>query len=235
MLQVRKSEERGKADQEWLRSRHTFSFGDYHDPQHIRFGPLRVINEDWIAPGQGFGMHGHRDMEIVTYVLDGRLAHRDSMGNGSALRYGDVQRMSAGAGVQHSEYNVSQSHGLHLLQIWIEPDKLGIAPAYQERHFTTESKIGQLRLLASPDGRAESITLQQDVLLYAAIVRKEDDIDHPLRKGRQAYLQVARGQLSVNGIALVAGDGLKITQENTVKLHQAQQAEVLFFDLPEQR
>ena len=232
MLTIRKSADRGHADHGWLQSHHTFSFADYHDPAHMGFGPLRVINEDFVAAGQGFGTHGHRDMEIVTYVLDGSLEHKDSMGNGSALRYGDVQRMSAGSGVTHSEFNHSASEPLHLLQIWIEPNVRGIDPGYEEKHFDPAAKQGRLRLIASPDGRDGSVMIHQDATVHAAILDGNDQTEHPLANGRIAFVHVARGQLVANGIELSAGDALKVTGEAAVNFGQAHAAEILLFDLP---
>ena len=232
MLTIRKSADRGHADHGWLQSHHTFSFADYHDPAQMGFGPLRVINEDFVAAGQGFGTHGHRDMEIITYVLDGSLEHKDSMGNGSALRYGDVQRMSAGRGVTHSEFNHSASEPLHLLQIWIEPDVRGIDPGYEEKHFDPAAKQGRLRLIASPDGRDGSVMIHQDATVHAAILDGNDQTEHPLANGRIAFVHVARGQLVANGIELSAGDALKVTGEAAVNFGQAHAAEILLFDLP---
>jgi quercetin 2,3-dioxygenase len=232
MLEIRKSDERGLADFGWLQSRHTFSFGGYYDPHHTGFGPLLVINEDRVAPGQGFGTHGHRDMEIISYVLDGELAHKDSMGNGSVLRYGDVQRMSAGTGVQHSEFNHSRDASVHFLQIWIEPNVSGIAPGYEEKRFDTQSWQGKLRLIASPDGRDGSVLIHQDAEIHAAILDGDARVGHQLGDGRCAYVHLIRGGVLVNGVALSGGDGLKITAESTVTLDQAQAAELLLFDLP---
>jgi redox-sensitive bicupin YhaK (pirin superfamily) len=232
MLQIRKSEERGAANHGWLNSHHSFSFGSYHDPKHVGFGPLLVINEDRVTPGQGFGTHGHRDMEIISYVLSGALEHKDSMGTGSVLHYGDVQRMSAGTGVRHSEFNHSQTEGLHFLQIWIQPSKTGNAPGYEEKHFTPESKLGQLRLIASSDGRDGSVVVHQDAAIYASIMTSGDSLQHVLAAGRQAYVHVIRGEVTVNGIALKGGDALKLTEESQVSLEQAKAAEILLFDLP---
>ena len=232
MLQIRKSEERGVANFGWLDSRHSFSFGHYYDPNHVGFGPLLVINEDKVAPGQGFGTHGHRDMEIISYVLDGALEHKDSMGNGSVLKYGDVQRMTAGTGVRHSEYNHSVREGVHFLQIWIQPSQAGIAPGYEEKHFTPESKTGALRLIASPDGRDGSVLVHQDAYIYAAILDGGKDVVHTLAAGRQAYVHVIRGTLVVNGTPLKGGDAAKITGEELVTLSGADNVEVLLFDLP---
>ncbi|WP_420477149.1 pirin family protein [Noviherbaspirillum sp. ST9] len=231
MLNIRKSNDRGVADFGWLHSQHTFSFGHYHDPEHMGFGPLRVINEDRVEPGRGFDPHSHRNMEIISYVLDGALEHKDSMGNGSVLRYGDVQRMSAGTGVVHSEYNHSREAPVHFLQIWIMPNAGG-APGYEEKHFDVESKKGRLRLIASEDGRNGSVSLRQDAAIYASILDGDDTVDYGLDEGRIAYVHVARGRVVVNGIALAAGDALKVTEEAGVTLSGAEAAEVLLFDLP---
>jgi redox-sensitive bicupin YhaK (pirin superfamily) len=232
MLNVRKSQDRGAASFGWLRSQHTFSFGHYYDPAHMHIGPLRVINEDHVAPGRGFDPHSHKDMEIISYVLDGALEHKDSMGNGSVLRYGDVQRMSAGTGVTHSEYNGSKTEPAHFLQIWVIPSEAGGAPGYEEKHFDTESKKGRLRLIASQDGREGSVSLRQDAAIFASILDGEDRVDHALPAGRQAYVQVARGSVTVNGVALEAGDAVHVTEEAVVSLSGAKDAEVLVFDLP---
>ena len=232
MLQIRRSEERGTADHGWLKSQHTFSFGNYHDPKHAGFGPLLVINEDRVTPGQGFGTHGHRDMEIISYVLDGELAHKDSMGTGSVLHYGDVQRMSAGSGVRHSEFNNSSSDGLHFLQIWIVPNLTGIAPSYEEKHFAPSTKLNQLRLVASGDGRQDSVLIHQDASMYASILDQEHRLEHALAAGRSAYVHLIRGSLVVNGTPLKSGDALKMTGESRVTLEQGEDAEVLLFDLP---
>ena len=233
MLQIRHSEERGAANHGWLNSHHSFSFGSYHDPLHMGFGPLLVINEDRVTPGQGFGTHGHRDMEIISYVLDGALEHKDSMGTGSVLHYGDVQRMSAGSGVRHSEFNHSSTDGLHFLQIWVQPNVTGIAPSYEEKHFTPESKRGKLRLIASSDGRQGSVLIHQDAAIYASILQEGEQAAHALDEGRIAYVHLIRGSLVVNGTPLKAGDALKLTQEAAVTLTQAEDAEVLVFDLPQ--
>lgn len=232
MIQIRPSASRGQAEHGWLSSRHTFSFANYYDARHMGFGPLRVINEDKVIGGQGFGTHGHRDMEIISYVLGGALEHKDSMGTGSVLRYGDVQRMSAGSGVTHSEFNHDADETVHFLQIWIMPQENGIEPSYQERHFDTDSKRGQLRLIASPDGRDGSLLIHQDANLYASILDGDDALELPLAPGRLAWVQVARGRLSVNGLTLQAGDGLQISDEQAITLGKAQDAEVLLFDLP---
>jgi redox-sensitive bicupin YhaK (pirin superfamily) len=231
MIEVRKSDERGYADHGWLRSFHTFSFADYQDPEHMGFGPLRVINDDRIAPGQGFGTHGHRDMEIITYVLQGALAHKDSMGNGSTILPGDVQRMSAGSGVRHSEYS-HETAPTHLLQIWIEPDVRGIPPEYGQTHFDAASKRGKLRLVASPDGRDGALRIHQDADLYAALIDGQEKAVHRIRPGRRAYVHVATGKLTVNGTPLEGGDALKVTNTSEIVLEKGEGAEVLLFDLP---
>ena len=232
MIEVRKADDRGIANFGWLDSRHTFSFGHYHDPRHMGFGPLLVINEDKVTPAKGFGTHGHRDMEIISYVLDGELAHKDSMGNGSVLRYGDVQRMSAGTGVMHSEFNHSAEKLVHFLQIWIQPSVQGIPPSYEEKHFDTASKAGMLRLIASPDGEEGSVTIHQDAKLYASILQPSQEITHTLAAGRSAYLHLIRGQLTVNGTVLHTGDALKIQAETQITMNEAEDAELLLFDLP---
>ncbi len=232
MLQIRKSNERGNANHGWLHSKHTFSFGHYQDPKHTGFGPLLVINEDRVAAGMGFGTHGHRDMEIISYVLDGALEHKDSMGTGSVLHYGDVQRMSAGNGVRHSEFNHSKQDEVHFLQIWIEPNVTGIPPSYEEKHFPPDSKLGQLRLIASSDGRIGSVLIHQDASLYAAILNQEHALELPLAAGRSAYVHLIRGKLEVNGTVLTGGDAVKLSGETLLKLDQAEAAEVLVFDLP---
>jgi len=232
MMTVRRSAERGHASHGWLDSHHTFSFADYHDPRYMGFGPLRVINDDRVAPGQGFGTHAHRDMEIVSYVLEGQLAHRDSLGNGSVLRYGDVQRMTAGTGVRHSEYNASASEPVHFLQIWVLPAAGGLPPGYEERHFDTASKRGQLRLIASPDGRDGSVRIHQDASIHAAILDGDDDLRYTAAPGRGVYVQLARGRVTVNGEVLEAGDAAQLTSGDTVTLAQGADAELLLFDLP---
>jgi len=232
MLTVRKAEERGHANHGWLDTYHTFSFADYYDPREMGYGALRVINDDKVQPGQGFGTHGHRDMEIITYVLDGALEHKDSMGNGSIIRPGNVQRMSAGTGVRHSEFNPSRDQGVHLLQIWIEPKITGVKPGYEEKQFGTGEKKGQLRLIASPDGREGSVTIHQDATVYASMLEGKDTVAHRLEPGRRAYVHVARGAVKVNGTPLNGGDGVKIENESTIELKDARDAEVLLFDLP---
>jgi redox-sensitive bicupin YhaK (pirin superfamily) len=232
MLTVRKADERGHANHGWLDTWHTFSFADYQDPRHMGYGPLRVINDDTVQPGQGFGTHGHRDMEIITYVLEGALEHKDSMNNGSIIRPGNVQRMSAGTGVRHSEFNPSRAEGVHFLQIWIEPSVTGVRPSYEEKQFGPAEKKGQLRLIAAPDGRAGSVTIHQDAYVYAAVLDGKDTVTHRLEPGRRAFLHVARGSIEVNGTPLKGGDGVKISGESEISLARAAQAEVLLFDLP---
>jgi redox-sensitive bicupin YhaK (pirin superfamily) len=231
MIAVRKAEERGHANHGWLDTYHTFSFADYYDPAHMGFGSLRVINEDRVQPGRGFGTHGHRDMEIITYVLDGALAHKDSMGNGSTIRPGDVQRMSAGTGVTHSEFNASEREPVHLLQIWIEPAQRGIQPGYEQKRFEPDEKRGRLRLIASRDGREGSVTIHQDASVHAALIRGEERVVHAIPAGRRAYVHVARGRLTVNGQALVAGDALGATGIREIVMERGEDAEVLVFDL----
>jgi len=231
-MEIRRGAERGHAQHGWLDSFHSFSFADYHDPEHMGFGPLRVINEDRVQPGQGFGTHGHRDMEIISYVLEGALAHRDSMGNGSVLKPGDVQRMSAGTGVRHSEYNGSEREPVHFLQIWIEPAVRNVAPSYQEAHFDDAAKRGTLRLIASADGRAGSVAMHQDANVYAALIDGAERVEFAQRAGRRTYVHVVRGSLTVAGEALAAGDALKSVGEARVVLEGGSDAEVLLFDLP---
>ncbi len=232
MIALRSSAERGHANHGWLDSFHSFSFADYYDPDHMGYGVLRVINEDWVQPGTGFGMHGHHDMEIITYLLEGELEHKDSMGNGSIIVPGDVQRMSAGTGVRHSEYNPSPKEPVHLLQIWIEPNVKGIAPSYEQRSIPASEKRGRLRLIASADGRDGSVTIHQDVAVYAAVLDGSDALTHALAPGRRAYVHAARGRVRVSGSTLQAGDAAKIADEPALALDAAKQAEVLLFDLP---
>jgi redox-sensitive bicupin YhaK (pirin superfamily) len=232
MISLHASKQRGYAEHGWLKSHHSFSFADYYDPAHMGFGPLRVINEDWIAPGMGFGTHGHRDMEIITYVLEGEVAHKDSMGNGSTIRPGDVQRMSAGTGVKHSEFNPSTQNSTHLLQIWIMPDKDGIAPSYEEKNFSREEKQGRLRLVASPEAADGAVKLHQDARLYVGLFDGDQRASLPLKKNRLTYVHLARGELTVNGQAIQAGDALKLQEEELLTLEQGKGAEVLVFDLP---
>ena len=232
MIQVRKSRERGHANHGWLDSYHTFSFADYVDPKHMGVSALLVINEDRVQPGQGFPTHSHRDMEIVSYVLEGALEHKDSMGNGSIIRPGEVQRMSAGTGVRHSEFNASADAIAHFLQIWIMPDRAGYAPGYEQKTFPPAELNGRLRLVASPDGREGSVTIHQDALLFTTKLNGGESVSHTLAPGRVAYLHVARGTVAVNGQALTAGDGARVEQESTIRLGQGKDAEVLLFDLP---
>ena len=232
MIAIRRGVERGHARHGWLESYHSFSFADYYDPAHQGFGALRVINEDRVQPGTGFGTHGHRDMEILSYVLEGALAHRDSMGNGSTIVPGDVQRMSAGRGVLHSEFNHAKDAPTHFLQIWIEPSVRGIAPGYEQKHFDAASRRGRLRLVASPDGAEGSLTIHQDARVYVTLLEGAERATHALAPGRRAYVHVARGRLTVNGNALEAGDALKATGIDEVVLESGRQAEALLFDLP---
>ncbi len=232
MTEVRRSDERGYADHGWLKSFHSFSFADYFDPEHIEFGPLRVINEDRVAPGQGFGTHGHRDMEIISYVLAGELAHKDSMGNGSTIRPGDVQRMSAGRGVLHSEFNPSASSPVHFLQIWIQPDQQRIEPSYEEKRFSPEEKRGRLRLIVSPDRGDGSVLIHQDARVYAGLFTGAEAAVLEVKPGRRIYVHVARGSISGNGTKLTAGDALKLTDVTKLTLTAGTDAEVLVFDLP---
>ena len=231
MEQVRRSGERGHANHGWLDSYHSFSFADYYDPQHMGFGPLRVINEDRVQPGQGFGTHGHRDMEIISYVLEGQLAHKDSMGTGSTIVPGDVQRMSAGNGVRHSEFNQEQAKVTHFLQIWIEPAVRGIPPSYEQKHFAAGEKRGRLRLIASPDAADGSVTIHQDARVYAGLFDGAERATHALAKGRLGYVHVARGRAQVNGHNLQAGDALK-SDAAEIRIEDGAHAEVLLFDLP---
>jgi hypothetical protein len=232
MNEIRRSQERGYADHGWLKSFHTFSFADYFDPNHVEFGPLRVINEDRVQAGAGFGTHGHRDMEIISYVLSGELAHKDSMGNGSTIRPGDVQRMSAGSGVRHSEFNPSKSEGVHFLQIWIQPDQRNIEPSYEEKRFAAEEKRGRLRLIVSPDRAQGSLLIHQDARVYAGLFDGAEAGDLQVQPGRRIYVHVARGSLRANGVALEAGDALRITGGTQLHVDGGRDAEVLVFDLP---
>lgn len=231
MLELRRSEDRGHADHGWLNARHSFSFADYYDPQHMGFGPLRVLNDDRIAAGGGFGTHPHRDMEIITYVLDGELAHKDSMGNGSVIRPGDVQRMSAGTGVLHSEYNHARDKTTHLLQIWIEPKSRGIPPGYEEKRFAADEKRGRLRLIASTDGEDGSVKVHQDIKLYAGLIDGDEQASLNIPSGHKVYLHVARGKVSVNGVDMQEGDAIKAVNEDAIHLSKGSAAEVLLFDL----
>jgi redox-sensitive bicupin YhaK (pirin superfamily) len=232
MIDVRHAKERGHVNHGWLDTWHTFSFGGYYDTGFMGFRVLRVINEDTVAPGQGFPLHGHRDMEIISYVLEGGLAHKDSLGSGSVIRPGDVQRMSAGTGVRHSEFNASPSAPVHFLQIWIEPARAGIAPGYEQRAFAEADKRGRLRLVASPDGAEDSLTIHQDARLYATVLAPGQAVVHPLARGRHAWIQVTRGTLMVGGEPLAQGDGAAVSDETTVSLVGETDAEALLFDLP---
>ena len=231
MITVRKSEERGHFELGWLDTYHTFSFDEYYDPAHVHWRSLRVINEDRVAPGQGFPTHSHRDMEIITYILSGALEHRDSMGSGSVIRPGDVQRMTAGSGVSHSEFNPSDSEPVHLLQIWILPQSQGLPPSYEEKHFSDEERHGRLRLIASNDGQEGSVTIHQDAQVYAAILDAGQTVVHALNEKRSAWLQVARGTIRLNEVELKQGDGAAISKESMATIMAHDQAEVLLFDL----
>jgi quercetin 2,3-dioxygenase len=232
MNEIRRSNERGFADHGWLKSFHSFSFADYFDPQHVEFGPLRVINEDRVAPGEGFGTHGHRDMEIISYVLSGELAHKDSMGNGSTIRPGDVQRMSAGRGVLHSEFNPSLANPVHFLQIWIQPDTQRIEPSYEEKRFGSEDKRGRLRLIASPDRADGSVLIHQDARVYAGLFDGAEQAVLEVKPGRRIYVHLARGSVNANETKLASGDALKLAGVTTLTLKEGHGAEVLVFDLP---
>ena len=231
MIRILKSDERGHANQGWLDTHFTFSFADYYDPKHVHFRTLRVMNDDRVAGGGGFPMHPHRDMEIVTYVLEGALEHRDSMGNGSVIKPGDIQYMGAGTGVTHSEFNASETEPVHLYQIWMFPEKQGLKPAYGQKTFSEAEKRGNLRLLVSPDGRDGSVRIRQDNDLYATVLGTGDTVKHELKSDRHAYVQVARGSVTLNGKPLDEGDGAAISEEKTVELRGEKDAEVLLFDL----
>lgn len=232
MITLRPHDRRGHADHGWLDSWHTFSFADYYDPQEMGWSVLRVINDDTVAPGGGFASHGHQDMEIVSYVLDGALEHKDSLGNGSVIRPGDVQRMSAGRGIRHSEFNASDAAPVHFLQIWLLPAQRGIDPGYEQKYFAPEEKRDKLRLVASPDGRDGSVTIHQDASLYAGVLSPGAAVAFDLPLGRKAYLHLARGKMRLNGQTLGAGDGAKISDESRLELQGETEAEVLLFDLP---
>jgi redox-sensitive bicupin YhaK (pirin superfamily) len=231
MIRIRKAAERGHFDHGWLDTYHTFSFGDYYDPAHLGFRSLRVINDDRVQPGQGFGMHGHRDMEIVTYVLDGALEHQDSMGNGSIIRAGELQRMTAGTGVRHSEFNPSDTQWVHLYQIWLLPQRKGLKPSYEQLAVGQEEKRGRFRLVASPDGAADGLTIHQDARLYLARLLPGEAVTHEIEPGRAAWLQVLQGSVSVLGHDLAAGDGVAVTDENALSVQASVPSEVLLFDL----
>ncbi len=231
MIQIRKSGDRGHFDHGWLKTYHTFSFGDYRDPEHMGFRKLRVINEDWVEPGQGFGEHPHRDMEIITYIVEGELTHGDNMGNGSVIKAGDVQHMTAGSGVIHSEVNDSDHETVHLLQIWIFPNKKGLPPDYSQKTFSDDDKSGKLRLIASGDGRDGSIRINQDVDLYASIIQEGKSVAHELGSGRHAWVQVVKGSIDVNDQPLNRGDGAAISDEGKLAISAGEEAEILLFDL----
>lgn len=232
MITIRPAAERGHFNHGWLDTYHSFSFADYWDPKHMGYRSLRVINEDKVAPHQGFGTHPHRDMEIITYVLEGALAHKDSMGTGSVIRPGEVQRMSAGTGVLHSEFNNSPSERVHLLQIWIQPERRGLPPSYEQKNFSTEEKLNRFRLIASPTGEEGSVTIHQDAKLSAAIIEKGNTVEYDLGKGRSAWIQVARGEVTLNGESLKQGDGAAVEKESAITVAgSADESEVLLFDL----
>ncbi|MET0279681.1 MAG: pirin family protein [Steroidobacteraceae bacterium] len=232
MLEIRKSQDRGHADHGWLKSQHSFSFADYFDEDHVQFGALRVINEDRVAAGGGFGTHPHRDMEIVSYVLAGQLAHKDSMGNGAVMRPGDVQRMSAGTGVLHSEANPSSTEAVHFLQIWIRPNQMGVKPGYEQKFFDAAEKRGRLRLVVSPDGAEGSVSIHQDARMYAGLFDGSESATFDVAAGRSVYVHLVRGELTVNGVQLTGGDALKGTDIAQLVLTAGKGAEVLVFDLP---
>ncbi|MEO7730015.1 MAG: pirin family protein [Kofleriaceae bacterium] len=231
MMQLRKAADRGHANHGWLDSHHSFSFADYYDPAHMGFRALRVINEDRVTGGQGFGKHSHRDMEIISYVLEGGLEHKDSMGTGAVIRPGDVQRMSAGTGVTHSEYNASKRDGVHFLQIWLMPDQRGIQPSYEQKTFSAEDKAGRLRLVASPDGREDSVTVHTDAALYAGVFAAGQRAEHTLATGRHAWVHVVRGTAKINDTEVGAGDAVGLSGERTIRIEGIDAAELLVFDL----
>ncbi len=231
MIEIIPSETRGSADHGWLKARHTFSFAEYHNPQRVRFGPLRVINEDRIAPGQGFGTHPHKDMEIVTYPISGAIEHKDSMGNGTVISAGEVQRMTAGSGIQHSEFNHSQTDELHLLQIWMFPERKDLEPGYEQKLFSREDKLNQLRLIASREGRDGSITVHQQVDLYASVLQQDSEVELPIAESNKVFVQVVLGDVTVNGQTATAGDGVQITGENHLSVACQTEAEFLVFDM----
>ncbi|HSV20805.1 MAG TPA: pirin family protein [Casimicrobiaceae bacterium] len=232
MIEYRKASERGHAEHGWLDSWHSFSFADYYDPDHMGYGPLRVINEDRVQPGMGFGTHGHRDMEIVSYVLQGELSHKDNLGNGSVITPGDVQRMSAGRGVMHSEFNPSDSNPVHFLQIWIEPDARGLRPSYEQKRVEPAARRGRLALIASPDGRDGSVTIHQDAQIFAAELAGAERVEHDIAADRRGYVHVARGRVRLGDEVLAAGDAAKVRGPAHLVLGHGEDAEVLLFDLP---
>ena len=231
MIEIRKSQDRGQTKIDWLDSRHTFSFADYHDPEQVGFSSLRVINDDRMIAGGGFPTHSHRNMEIISYVLDGELEHKDSMGNTSVIKHGDIQRMSAGRGVTHSEFNASDEQPVHFLQIWIMPNKQGINPSYEQKQIPIEEKTGRFRLVASADGREDSVVIQQDVSLYVTLLDKEQSVEYLVKPERKVYLHVASGDIKVNSISLSEGDGARISAEAALSVKGETNAEVLLFDL----
>jgi redox-sensitive bicupin YhaK (pirin superfamily) len=231
MITLRPSIERGGADHGWLKTRHTFSFNTYHDPKQMHFRSLRVINEDWVAPGQGFGTHPHDNMEIITYVLEGALEHKDSLGTGSIIRPGDAQRMSAGTGIRHSEFNQSKTEGVHLLQIWIMPNERNVAPGYEQKTFPTSEKAGKLRVIAAPDGRDGAVSIHADTSLYVSVLKSGEKVQHTLAPGRSAWLQVAKGAVELNGKKLEQGDGASASDEPKLEIKATADAEILLFDL----
>jgi redox-sensitive bicupin YhaK (pirin superfamily) len=232
MITIRPASERGQGQYGWLDTRHTFSFNNYHDSRHMSFRVLRVMNEDWIAPGQGFGTHGHRDMEIVTYVLEGALAHKDSLGNGSVLRPGEFQRMTAGTGIEHSEFNPSDSEPVHLYQIWLFPERRGLTPSYDQRAFPELERQGKLRVVASRDGRDGSLSIHQDANVFLATLDAGNEVTHKLATGRHSWIQVLRGNIKLENVPLSAGDGAAVSDQSQVTINATQPAEVMLFDLP---
>ncbi len=228
---IRRNKDRGQVSLGWLKSQHTFSFGHYYDPKYMGFGPLRVINEDHVQPGKGFATHGHQDMEIISYVLEGALEHQDSMGNGSVIRPGDVQRMTAGTGVEHSEFNHSETQFAHFLQIWILPERNGLTPGYEQRNFPADDKRGRLKLVASADGREQSVKVHQDVSLYASLLTTDQSLQHILAAGRKAWVQIAAGSISLQGELLQAGDGAALEGEQTIDITANTNTELLLFDM----
>ena len=231
MITLRPNEERGGADHGWLKTRHTFSFNTYHDPKHVHFRSLRVINEDWVASGQGFGTHPHDNMEIITYVLEGALEHKDSLGTGSIIRPGDAQRMSAGTGILHSEFNHSKTEDVHLLQIWIMPNQRNVAPGYEQKTFPASEKQGKLRVIAAPDGRDGAVSIHADANLYVSLLKPGEKVRHTLAAGRSAWLQVAKGEVELNGHAMKQGDGAAVSDESKLEIASGTDAEILLFDL----
>ncbi|NCF73048.1 MAG: hypothetical protein GWP67_06035 [Gammaproteobacteria bacterium] len=231
MIEVIPSETRGSADHGWLQAKHTFSFAEYHNPQRVHFGPLRVINEDRIAPGQGFGTHPHKDMEILTYPISGAIEHKDSMGNGTIISAGEVQRMTAGTGVQHSEFNHSQNDELHLLQVWMFPEKKDLEPGYEQKMFTRDDKLNQLRLIASRDGRNGSVTVHQHVDLYASVLQEGEALEMGIAAANKLFVQVVSGEITVNGQVITGGDGAQITNERELRISSQSEAEFLVFDM----